>query len=314
MNQAPSLQERVGNRYWDGSDAMARAGVAPAAQAPARGRNRPSGAASRAASAGCSPRTPQAPAMMRTRSRRRPASTAFALDERARPADRRPHGAIRTTNAAVSSVYGNGRIRAEGAGVGATATWYGDDGLYVDGQAQSMFYRGHLSSDVVGTMVHGNEGVGYTFSVESGKRFGIGNGFLLTPQAQLAYAKVAFDEFHRSLRRQRLAGQCRQPARPPRAVAPLPEHCERQLRHRPLRHLRDRQSALRVSRRRHDRRCRHELRQRNDRLWGSIGGGGSHSWANGRYSVFGEVTYRASLQHAGESHGYKGTGGFRVTW
>ena len=52
----------------------------------------------------------------------------------------------------------------------------------------------------------------------------------------------------------------------------------------------------------------------NDRLWGSIGGGGSYSWANGRYTLFGEATYRASLQDASANHGYKGTAGFRVVW
>ncbi|MGY3603491.1 autotransporter outer membrane beta-barrel domain-containing protein [Bradyrhizobium sp. Leo121] len=51
----------------------------------------------------------------------------------------------------------------------------------------------------------------------------------------------------------------------------------------------------------------------NDRLWGSIGGG-TYSWASGRYAVFGEITYRASLEDAGENHSYKGTGGFRITW
>jgi type V secretory pathway adhesin AidA len=52
----------------------------------------------------------------------------------------------------------------------------------------------------------------------------------------------------------------------------------------------------------------------NDRLWGSIGGGGTYSWANGRYAVFGEITYRAGLEDAAENHSYKGTGGFRVVW
>jgi fibronectin-binding autotransporter adhesin len=52
----------------------------------------------------------------------------------------------------------------------------------------------------------------------------------------------------------------------------------------------------------------------NDGLWGSIGGGGSYSWANGRYTVFGEATYRASLQNATGSNSYRGTAGFRVVW
>jgi type V secretory pathway adhesin AidA len=51
-----------------------------------------------------------------------------------------------------------------------------------------------------------------------------------------------------------------------------------------------------------------------DRLWGSIGGGGTYSWANGRYAVFGEVSYSASLEDAAANHSYKGTGGFRIVW
>ncbi|MHC4047269.1 hypothetical protein RAD10_37270 [Bradyrhizobium sp. 23AC] len=52
----------------------------------------------------------------------------------------------------------------------------------------------------------------------------------------------------------------------------------------------------------------------HDRLWGSIGGGGTYSWANGRYAVFGEVTYRASLDAPADNHSYRGTGGFRLVW
>ena len=52
----------------------------------------------------------------------------------------------------------------------------------------------------------------------------------------------------------------------------------------------------------------------HDRLWGSIGGGGVYSWASGRYSVYGEVSYNASLNDAHDNRSYKGTGGFRVVW
>jgi outer membrane autotransporter protein len=314
MNQASSLQERVGNRYWNGSDAMARAsGGAPA---------QTDGSWTQSAFWG---------RVEGGQSRLQPANTAsssydadqvktqagldgFALDgERGRLIVGLT-AQYETTNAAVSSVYGNGRIRAEGAGVGATATWYGYDGLYVDGQAQGMFYRGHLSSDVVGTMVHGNEGVGYTVSVESGKRFAIGNGFLLTPQAQLAYAKVAFDEFtdrfgagvslgnaDSLLGRLGLSLHYQNIANGSSGIVRSDIYAIGNLHYEFLDGVTTAVAGT-------------SLASANDRLWGSIGGGGSHSWANGRYSVFGEVTYRASLQHAGENHGYKGTGGFRVTW
>jgi hypothetical protein len=38
-----------------------------------------------------------------------------------------------------------------------------------------------------------------------------------------------------------------------------------------------------------------------DRLWGSIGGGGTYSWANGRDAVFGEVSYNASLNDSSDN-------------
>ncbi|MHC6152742.1 autotransporter [Bradyrhizobium elkanii] len=60
--------------------------------------------------------------------------------------------------------------------------------------------------------------------------------------------------------------------------------------------------------------CRPTRASANDRLWGSIGGRGSYSWAGGRYTLFGEAAYRASLQDAGDNHSYKGTAGLRVVW
>jgi fibronectin-binding autotransporter adhesin len=55
------------------------------------------------------------------------------------------------------------------------------------------------------------------------------------------------------------------------------------------------------------------LASANDRLWGS-GGGGTYCWANGRYAIFGEVSYNASLNDSVDNRSYKGTAGFRATW
>jgi outer membrane autotransporter protein len=52
----------------------------------------------------------------------------------------------------------------------------------------------------------------------------------------------------------------------------------------------------------------------NDRLWGSIGGGGTYSWSSGKYSLYGEVSYNTSLSNVGDSNSYKGIGGFRIVW
>ncbi|WP_080583248.1 autotransporter outer membrane beta-barrel domain-containing protein [Bradyrhizobium elkanii] len=215
------------------------------------------------------------------------------------------------TTAYVNSFFGNGRIRAEGTGVGATATWYGDNGVYIDGQMQTMFFRGDLTSDLVGSMTHGNEGLGYAFSVEGGKRFTVGNGFSLTPQAQLAYSKVNFDGFTDRFGALVSLGN----------ADSLLGRVGLSLNHRKSWSGGARSDLYAIGN------LHYEFldgtnvdvagtgfASANDRLWGSIGGGGSYSWAGGRYTLFGEATYRASLQDAGDNHSYKGTAGLRVVW
>jgi fibronectin-binding autotransporter adhesin len=198
--------------------------------------------------------------------------------------------------------------------VGATATWYGHNGFYVDGQAQTMFYRSDLSSTLVGSMTHGNEGFGYTFSVEMGKRIAVGNGFSLTPQAQLSYAKVGFDAFvdrfgalvsmqdaESLLGRVGVSLNHQSVWNDGSGVIRSDVYAIGNLQYEVLNGTRIDVAGT-------------GLANASDRLWGNIGGGGTYSWANGRYAVFGEITYRASLENVGENHSYRGTGGFRVTW
>jgi fibronectin-binding autotransporter adhesin len=98
-------------------------------------------------------------------------------------------------NADVASVYGNGKIKTKGFGVGATLTWYGPQGYYVDGQAQFSWYDSDLKSSLLGKLADGNNGTGKAFSLEVGKRSELGGALSLTPQAQLAYSTVDFDRF-----------------------------------------------------------------------------------------------------------------------
>jgi fibronectin-binding autotransporter adhesin len=53
---------------------------------------------------------------------------------------------------------------------------------------------------------------------------------------------------------------------------------------------------------------------RNERLWGGFGVGSSLDWKDGRYSVYGEVQATTGLDHFGDSHGVRGTAGFRMRW
>ncbi|MER8373457.1 autotransporter outer membrane beta-barrel domain-containing protein [Mesorhizobium sp. M1406] len=57
-----------------------------------------------------------------------------------------------------------------------------------------------------------------------------------------------------------------------------------------------------------------KLVSENQALWGGVGLGGSLSWADGRYSVFGEGSMRTSLQDFGDSHVIGAKLGFSVKW
>ncbi|MGY4500569.1 outer membrane autotransporter protein [Bradyrhizobium sp. GM24.11] len=177
-----------------------------------------------------------------------------------------------------------------------------------------MFYRSDLTSALVGSMTHSNEGFGYAFSVESGKRIGVGNGCWLTPQAQLAYSKVDFDAFtdrfgalvslgnaDSLLGRLGLALNHQRTWDNGSGIVRSDIYAIGNLHYEFLDGSRVNVAGT-------------SFASANDRLWGSIGGGGTYSWANGRYAVYGEVTYRASLDNPDVNHSYMGTGGFRVTW
>jgi len=97
----------------------------------------------------------------------------------------------------IDTPVGNSAVDTDGYSVGLTTTWYADGGLYVDAQAQYSRYDSDLSSSDSVADVNDVDGEGRAFSVELGKRFAV-NGYkslLVTPQAQLIYSDVTFDDF-----------------------------------------------------------------------------------------------------------------------
>lgn len=81
---------------------------------------------------------------------------------------------------------GSGSIDTQGWGLGATATWYGNSGFYLDAQAQANWYDSDLGVDAVNpTLKDGNRGFGYALSLEAGQRIVLDPNWSLTPQAQL---------------------------------------------------------------------------------------------------------------------------------
>jgi type V secretory pathway adhesin AidA len=52
----------------------------------------------------------------------------------------------------------------------------------------------------------------------------------------------------------------------------------------------------------------------NAALWGGVGVGGSISWKNERYRVYGEALAQSSIKHYGDSQSFGARLGFSMNW
>ncbi|MFV0293333.1 MAG: autotransporter outer membrane beta-barrel domain-containing protein [Paracoccus sp. (in: a-proteobacteria)] len=102
---------------------------------------------------------------------------------------------IGSVDASVSGSHGGGSIDSESFGIGATATWYGNQGTYLDFQGQVNWHDSSLASANVGKLSDGETSQSYAFSVEAGHRFTVSETGGLTPQAQLTWSKLDGAEF-----------------------------------------------------------------------------------------------------------------------
>ena len=132
-----------------------------------------------------------------------------------------------TVDTDVSSGSGDGGIATDGYGLGGTLTWLRDDDLYVDGQAQLMWYDSDLSSDEIDEdLASGNDGFGYALGVEVGKRMPLKPAWTVTPQAQLDLFLGRLRQLHRPVRRGGRRRRGREHAGPARRVARSGERLE----------------------------------------------------------------------------------------
>ena len=315
LNGLPTLQQRVGNRTWAGGDGTT---ASPAGEGWAAfdrqglwgriegGLNRFSPAASTSGTSFTSN-------LWRAQ---------IGLDGRLVEA---PSGSLvggvtahyGEISARVGSLFGDGSIRSQGYGFGGTLTWYGQNGVYVDAQAQATWFDSKLNSETLSrTMNQGrNGGFGYAFGLEAGRRFAIAPQMALTPQAQLIYSSVRFDRFTdpygarvsldrgESLRgRFGLAIDHEQAWRDAAgAMTRSRVYGIANLTYEFLDGMRTDVSGT-------------KLLSRGERLMGGVGVGGTYSWAEGRYALYGEGTIDTSLNRFGDSYAIRGTVGFRHTW
>ncbi len=222
-------------------------------------------------------------------------------------------------SADVSSLFGDGSIDTDGYGFGGTLTWYGANGLYIDGQAQLTWYDSDITSraqDItVPGLVKSNDGFGYALSIEGGQRIALGYDWSLTPQAQLVYSAVDFDDFVDPYDTR--VGFVRGAGLLARAGLALDKEASWQDVNGQIARSHvygianlygefldgSRVNVAGVG-----------FDSRNDRIWGGIGAGGSYNWGNDRYSLYAEGTIDTSLENFADSYALKASVGFRMSF
>jgi outer membrane autotransporter protein len=214
------------------------------------------------------------------------------------------------------SDLGRGRISSDGYGFGGTLTWYGDDGLYLDNQAQVTWHKSDLSYQGGDSILkEGNHAFVYALSTELGKRFTLNDHWSVTPQAQLNYTVADFnsftDVFGAYVSRERAAN----------LRGRLGVSLDYQNSRQNGQGMMNRSYVYGIANLYHEFLdgtkvdvSNISFYNKSDRLWAGIGLGGSYNWNDDKYSLYGEGSVNSSLKNFGDSYAYKGTIGLRVKW
>lgn len=225
------------------------------------------------------------------------------------------HGSAR-----IRSVYdadsGEGRIGTDGFGLTGTLTWLGESGFYLDGQGQVTWYDSNLS---IGggsqSLVRGNDGFGYALSIEAGQRIAIDPAWSVTPQAQLVYSSIDFDDFTDAFGAP--VGLERGDSLQGRLGIALEYGNSWQN----AKGMQDRAHIYGIANLYHEFLdgtrvdvAGTNFSSENDRWWGGLGIGGSYNWDDDKYSIYGEGVVKTSLNDFGDSYSLKGTLGLRIRW
>jgi fibronectin-binding autotransporter adhesin len=221
-----------------------------------------------------------------------------------------------TVSSNVSSIFGTGSIDAKGYGLGSSLTWYGNSGFYADAQAQATWYDTDLTSATLGRkLTEGNNGFGYALGIEAGQKIPLHDNWSLTPQAQLSYSSVRFNDFSDPYGArvslddgQSLIGRIGLSADYESGW----KNAAGQINGAHVYGIANLYydfldgSDVNVS--------GASLVSQNQPLWGGVGLGGSLNLGDGRTTVYGEAFARTSLKDFGDSNSAGAKVGFKVSW
>ncbi|MFQ0815913.1 autotransporter outer membrane beta-barrel domain-containing protein [Brucella anthropi] len=215
-----------------------------------------------------------------------------------------------------SSFFGDGSINTNAWSLGATATWYGNGGFYVDGQSQVTWFDNDLYSKDLGTDLKDNaKATGYALSVEAGQRVAIDDHWALTPQAQLMWSSLdarTFQDIKNNpfdledgnslVGRLGLAANYRNDWKGADGLmVNTSVYGIANLYQEFLGGTRINVAGV-------------DFDTDNDRTWAGVGAGGTYAWADNKYAVYGEGSINTSLNHFANSYSLKATAGFKVKW
>lgn len=215
----------------------------------------------------------------------------------------------------VNSRHSPGQIKTDGFGIDGTMTWYGANQSYVDLQSRLVWHKSDLKADFSGQKVkQDSRAFGYALSAEVGKTFESSPQWGWTPQAQLSYTNVRFKQFedvygatvrankHASLQarlgmmlERRFASQAAAPGEGGSVYGTLDLYYEF------LNGTEIELAGLRMT-------------NRDDRLRGGVGVGGSYRWNKGKYALYGEAGVSTSLKHFSGSNMYRAMVGLNIHW
>ncbi|RLL63982.1 autotransporter outer membrane beta-barrel domain-containing protein [Ochrobactrum soli] len=214
----------------------------------------------------------------------------------------------------ISSIFGIGNIDTTGYGFGGTLTWYGNNGFYLDAQGQVTWYDSDLYSDTLRQgLADGNDGFGYALSLEAGKRIGLNENWTLTPQAQLIWSSVDFDSFTDPYEARvsldkgdSLKGRLGLALGHERSWKDAEGQTSRAQVYGIINLTNEFLDGTRVDV------SGTKFDSRADRVTGGIGFGGTYSWNNDKYAIYGELSADTSLKNFADSYEVGGTLGLRV--